>query len=465
MNIEVDQPSPADAVPCVTEVPGVIEIVEAPAANDDVEVVSTGDGVTVEIPVASEIIDGLSSGDEAAREVRDHLDAVEIATDVHSQLEAISAALESLGGSLQPQSAQFLHLAYDASMSRMGVNDPLPSLEAFHGRRKAVHATTLSMETVGENLQRVWNTIIALAKRAWEALMRFIKHMNANGSKLLSRIEAARLRVHKYGMTEGTGPVHLSKQLAERLHTRGKVDLNPRGEVFTNFLSSFNLLYANARSICVEMEESVRALSFDPSNELRWTKVEKEVTKIRDQFVRSSREWGSGRFKEMGTDQLLPGNFVYSFRFDEHHVSEVPVGGAQVLYKLNDELHSLNGMRVSLMRASTNHTGEISTEVARLDRHAAQDMLDELARLAQELSHRETFERNLSESLEQMTKRQKDWRTGVWGVRRTCLDKMIRNYAVFGHLIAMSTQHALRTAFAYVQAVEQQIASPADAAK
>lgn len=128
---------------------------------------------------ASEITDVIAGQSElevadqaAAYETEQIADAMDQTTADIASLESIIAALQDhVEIGLESRAARFLHAAHAPLARRYNASPAMamPSMESFGGSRAASRmATTISMESVGETLQKAWEWLKEMIAKMWE---------------------------------------------------------------------------------------------------------------------------------------------------------------------------------------------------------------------------------------------------------------------------------------------------------
>ncbi len=114
---------------------------------------------------------------DAERELLADQGAADQLTDAAISLEEI---LESLNyaadeeGGLSPQATRFAQLATQAAVTPLGMTVEQPALESAMSDRLVAR---LTMESVGETLQKVMHQIIEFCRRLWQKVAAFFEHM------------------------------------------------------------------------------------------------------------------------------------------------------------------------------------------------------------------------------------------------------------------------------------------------
>ena len=109
-------------------------------------------------------------------------DSVEEAADTAETLEAVhdemGKSLEE-GGMSEPE-ARALEVAVEHLCARVGFpksRKTFPAMEGFANKTSRIQATKIAMEEVAERAKKLWDTIIAALKRAWEWVKNFFKSL------------------------------------------------------------------------------------------------------------------------------------------------------------------------------------------------------------------------------------------------------------------------------------------------
>ena len=139
-------------------------------------------------------------------EAEDAVEDVEELEEVEEGLESIVASLEAAleQGGLDPISAQFAHHAVGAYVERLGMesSDLMPALESFGGDSGRISATTVSMETIGEALKKIWAAIKAAVEKAIKAVTDFFSKLFVGWEKLVKAAETLSGEIKKLTDTQ-----------------------------------------------------------------------------------------------------------------------------------------------------------------------------------------------------------------------------------------------------------------------
>lgn len=150
---------------------------------------------------AGEAAEAVAEAVEAAEddnEALSQMDSAEAAADAADadveELEGAAAGLESIydyladatqNGGLNRQAAQAVTLAAEAYAERIGLpSTGIASLESFGGDSSKVRATTMSMESIGEQLKAIWKKIWDFLVKVKDAVWNFIKRLFSASERL-----------------------------------------------------------------------------------------------------------------------------------------------------------------------------------------------------------------------------------------------------------------------------------------
>jgi len=159
-----------------------------------------GNPVTINIDSDSvEITQSFTEAEEAAEDTEELEEAEE-------GLEAIYASLEASleHGGLDPTAAAFAHHAVHSYVNRLGMssNDIMPSLESFGGSSRRTSATTVSMETIGETLKKIWAAIKAAVEKAINAVTNFFRKLFDGMGRLEKKFNDLQIKANELGVGE-----------------------------------------------------------------------------------------------------------------------------------------------------------------------------------------------------------------------------------------------------------------------
>lgn len=167
-------------------------------------------------------------------------DADDIETDeaieVVEALESIANALGSCAqhGGMDEHSAHVVDIAVGALYKQVGIKAPaMPALESFNGKSQRIGATHLAMESLKENIGKIWEAIVAAIQKAISWAMEFYKSVRHVAEGLANR---AKSLTEKVNATSG--------EAAERAFENERLvaTLNIKGSVPVNLSSDLNKL-------------------------------------------------------------------------------------------------------------------------------------------------------------------------------------------------------------------------------
>jgi hypothetical protein len=135
----------------------------------------------------ADLVDQLLLLQESAQDVDDSEDGYDDLSEVHANLEQLAASLESTlaDGGLNPQGALFFQQSIDQNMRRVGVTKKITaSMESFGGASSRLQATTISLESVGEWIAKIWAALKAAAANVWRAVAAFMERIFDHAPKI-----------------------------------------------------------------------------------------------------------------------------------------------------------------------------------------------------------------------------------------------------------------------------------------
>ena len=170
--------------------------------------------------------------DEAELDQHDALtdEAVETVEALEALREHLKVSLES--GGLDQAGAGVLDISLKHMYRRLGVKTVrvTPALESFGSIARRSETTKIAMEEVGEQIRKVWETIVAAIKKAIEWVKGFVKKLFDNVEAMVSRAKSLKESADRI---EGEPKEREIKNagLAGALHLGGKVPADPAGSV------------------------------------------------------------------------------------------------------------------------------------------------------------------------------------------------------------------------------------------
>lgn len=127
-------------------------------------------------------------------------------------LEAIADAIETITyeSFMSPQAALYANAAAQIHLKRLGFNiQVFPSLEAFQEKRSAMTATHLSLESLQETLNKVWEALKEFIRRVIEAVKRFVRMLFENLPRLRSMVKSLQRELGERTGTPSSKTIHL----------------------------------------------------------------------------------------------------------------------------------------------------------------------------------------------------------------------------------------------------------------
>lgn len=141
--------------------------------------------------------------------------------------EVAADAVES-GEGLDEKSAEIATIAIERAYLRLGMSssaiaEKKPSLEAFSNPNTRLAQTKWIKESIGDVVKKAWESIVAMAKRIWEAVKRVIAGLFKNVGMLEKQLKA---QIEKAGKLDGKegGATMSSSALATALSVDGKAN-------------------------------------------------------------------------------------------------------------------------------------------------------------------------------------------------------------------------------------------------
>lgn len=178
---------------------------------------------------------------------QDLTDLADIEAGLESVVESLEAALEQ--GGLDTTAAQFAHHAVGAYTERLGMesSDLLPGLESFGGDSGRQSATTVSVESIGDTLKKIWNAIKAAVEKAIKAVTDFFAKIFGGVSKIESRIDALKKEVAaiKSEKKELKDKAKVNVGSPNSLQYGGKVDATALKSGMTNLMEVNRAIFGN----------------------------------------------------------------------------------------------------------------------------------------------------------------------------------------------------------------------------
>lgn len=204
-------------------------IIEAPGA--EITVVAETPETALEPVAADSLETGMLETAEAEASAMDTSEAVENAGDSAAALEAIREeiiATRTRGG-LTADQARAYRRAIESEMRFTGMTahvkgSIMPAMESFDASAsRRLDATNIVLESIGENLRKLWEGIVNMATRAWNYIVSFVKSLFDDASKLSARGKALRSLAADYAGASAPTEKFKDKGLISKLHVNKHV--------------------------------------------------------------------------------------------------------------------------------------------------------------------------------------------------------------------------------------------------
>ena len=195
------------------------------------------DGNPVVINIDSDTVEITQTFDEAEEAAEDTEELQEAEEGLESIYASLEASLES--GGLDPVAATFAHHAVQSYVNRLGMTstDIMPGLESFGGSSRRLSATTVSMETIGETLKKIWAAIKAAVEKAISAVTNFFRKLFDGMSRLEKKFKELAEKVAKLKEEPKKADDKVKIPSPNALMCKGKVDWASINTGFTNLKS------------------------------------------------------------------------------------------------------------------------------------------------------------------------------------------------------------------------------------
>lgn len=138
-------------------------------------------------------------------EVVDHAADIDAIVGEAQETAAVSEALEQIRdvlkvaakeGGIDRHSAACVGIATQALYDRVGIRaQAMPALESFGGTSSRVSATRIAMESIGEQLKKIWEAIVNAFKKAIAWVVEFYQKVTGAATKMGARAEELKKRL------------------------------------------------------------------------------------------------------------------------------------------------------------------------------------------------------------------------------------------------------------------------------
>lgn len=201
---------------------------------------------------------------EEASDIEADNDVIDEMQEAAESLEKIYLAMESAqtNGGLTPEAAMFASIAVDNVVSKYGVSSEAIgiSLESFADNRS--HATTVSMESVGDALRSLWDTIIEKFQAMLKKIVDFYNKTLASAPRIKRRADALRKKARA---TKGTAK---EKEIKVGLYSA----LNIKGNVPTS-----GELASGLKAAAIEIHDNAKKKDLQAQVKGTFSKLEKDA--------------------------------------------------------------------------------------------------------------------------------------------------------------------------------------------
>lgn len=201
----------------------------------------------------------LNDMQEMTSDIDDHAQAV---TDVQEAAETVSDIKDTMqasvdsGEGLSETSAEIAEVAVEAMFAKLGLKTqqkPIPALESFGNKHSRVSATKIAIESLGENIKKMFNAVIDAFLRIWEKIKEFIKNFFMNTPHLRKRLEACKKKLE--GAKDYVEP-------KENIHTSAAKAFSIKGEAS---FETVKVIFDDAGKMSVaiyELSKKTNAMDF-----------------------------------------------------------------------------------------------------------------------------------------------------------------------------------------------------------
>jgi len=213
----------------------VTETAEVAEGADDAVV---QEEVEIEEPAADTLEAELIEIQDAEVEGAAQEEEVDHALEVHEALESLildmSVSMES--GGMNRDAAQFATRHADYLLQSVGMpatRRVMPGLESFGGVASRQNATRLSMESLGEQVKKLWQRILEQINRAYEWVRSYLLKMFAAGEKVKARAESVKAAAESLGDKKAANDEIERDSLVKNVSVGGKPALDGLTKVET----------------------------------------------------------------------------------------------------------------------------------------------------------------------------------------------------------------------------------------
>lgn len=186
---------------------------------------------------------------EAGAEYDNAADAIEV-TDALDQYQEVIEDLPE-GQTLSTESLQMLSIGLKHCYKRLGIQETTPALESFSSPK---NGTKAAMESMTENIGKVFKAIVEAIKRGLKWLADFFKGLFSSTERLKQRAEKLKELAKKSTVEKQNLPDIENDELFHKLSLNGKIDVVRDIEVMkryssTTLLDAYLSISSNSKEI------------------------------------------------------------------------------------------------------------------------------------------------------------------------------------------------------------------------
>lgn len=387
----------------------------------------------------------------AEREIEDHLVAMEMLGDTMVGLESIAASLEAMAAPLDAQAARFMSLAFEACVEPVGLVTTLPSLESYTSPKRAHLATQLSMETVGETLNRAWEALVALVKRVWEAIYNFFHSTREQAEKASKKADALRAKLGATKEWPTSATFKLAPHLAAEIQHGSQfpftsVEIKAFCDHFMQTSHALYRYWSSCEDVVTDVVGKKYSSIFKGGNN-DWSNYTAKLKVVYDALNGKELSLVGVRFgpQALGGD-MLPGNRVLTVKTES--LGQESESGDSI----DQFIHcakAVAGLTFQIGRAEKAPVAPTSdVEIHRPSKNEAEQIAQSVGQFADRVaSHFLSY----SDSATKRMIGQLDKNKRLTEKEREAIRLAIRSMAVFGQINAAWAKEALRAVHVYLQ--------------
>jgi len=229
--------------------------------------VDESEAAATAVAVADDSAEVQAEGDEIGVSVSEVEDAVQAGEELEDIADVAVAAVET-GEGLDEPAAELASIAVESIMNRLGVRNSVrlvPATESFGNSNTRLSSTKLIVETIGDQLKKIWQAIKQAALRLWDKIKSFFAKLFNSAAMLVKHIAGLTKRANE--VTSGLTPKEkmIKSGVAKMISIGGKANKGTFDEIVKDTQA---LMAASAKISQTADQISMKAVVFAGNKDL-----------------------------------------------------------------------------------------------------------------------------------------------------------------------------------------------------